>query len=656
MGLHRLIQISALALLVTASVASSVWSQEDVGIVSNVKVLSGNVPDVSSLEAWKRSYISPGMSDKEKAIAVWRSIVQHQHQNSPPKEFVHAEGTVLDFIKIANVYGYSFCSVAAAEVTCLARYAGLKARGWTIRGHCVPEIYYDGKWHLFDPSLINYFPKPDGDIASVAEIIAAINAWYEKNPGFKGNNKKLYAFGRQEGGWGWKRGPRLLADCPFYGIRGWLPARTHGWYSTMQEYDGSKLFRYESGYSQGYRVNVQLREGEHLTRNWSNKGLWANMDGTAGKPGCMTGTIGKGDLVHLPGFGDLAPGRVGNGTLVYDVPTGKPSLAKTALRYDNLSADKFLHVRDAARPGVLVLRVPTSYVYLTGKVGLFTIARPGGKIVASVSLNNGLDWREVATINNGGEHKIDLSKLLLRRYDYQLKLEMTGAGTGIDAFRLYHDVQHSQRPLPALVEGKNTITFSAGAPEGTVTIEASVNVKHKDKAPVYTDFRPQRVNLAKRKLSPTAAVAHLTFPIETPGDMTRLRFGCFYWAGPPSAGWNLQVSFDDGKTFSTVKRFGTSEGRNARYTVYGQVPRNTRRALVRYQGVSRGNTRLMSFRIDADYLEPAGGFRPVKVTYVWTEDGVEKRDVHVAKEPNEVYELTCEKKPLMKSLIVELAD
>ncbi|HUU43218.1 MAG TPA: hypothetical protein VMX57_05530, partial [Planctomycetota bacterium] len=304
-----------LAVMLVLAVAAVGFAQDarPVGVVSNVKVISDRIADVSSLEAWKQATLSEGMTDREKGIAIWRSVMQYQHQNAPPKEFLHPEATVLDFIKIANVYGYSFCSVASAEVIGLARYAGLPARGWTISGHCVPEVFWDGKWHLLDPSLINYFPKPDGDVASVAEIMADIARWYEKNPGFKGDNKKLYAFGREEGGWGWKRGPRLLADCPFYGIRGWLPAKTHGWYSTMQEYDGRTLFPYESGYSQGYRVNVQLRPGMRLVRNWSNKGLYANMDGTGGKPGCISGEIGKGDLVHCPEYGDLAPGRVGNG-------------------------------------------------------------------------------------------------------------------------------------------------------------------------------------------------------------------------------------------------------------------------------------------------------------------------------------------------------
>jgi len=44
----------------------------------------------------------------------------------------------------------------------------------------------------------------------------------------------------------------------------------------MSEFNGKNKFIYEYGYSQGYEVNVQLRQGERLTHNWSNKGLHVN--------------------------------------------------------------------------------------------------------------------------------------------------------------------------------------------------------------------------------------------------------------------------------------------------------------------------------------------------------------------------------------------
>jgi len=65
---------------------------------------------------------------------------------------------------------------------------------------------------------------------------------------------------------------------------------------------------------------------------------------------------------------------------------------------------------------------------------------------------------------------------------------------------------------------------------------------------------------------------------------------------------------------------------------------------------------IFNHRIDAYYTEPFGGFRPVKVTYLWEEGGIEKKDEHVARAAKEVYTITCESTPQMKSLIVELAD
>src|SRR4051794_29681893 len=73
---------------------------KSVGVVCNVKILSDKVPDVSSLEAWKRSFLKPGMSDQEKALAAWRTVVMFQHQDNPPSEYLQNEGVVQDPIKM----------------------------------------------------------------------------------------------------------------------------------------------------------------------------------------------------------------------------------------------------------------------------------------------------------------------------------------------------------------------------------------------------------------------------------------------------------------------------------------------------------------------------------------------------------------------------
>jgi hypothetical protein len=625
----------------------------DPAVVSHVKVVSDKVADVSSLEAWKRATLREGMSAEEKALAVWRSVASHQHQDAPPLEFLTHEDTVCDAIKVFNVYGYGFCSMASAEVASLARYAGLEARGWGINSHSVSEVGWDGAWHLLDASLINYFKRPDGRIASVEDLIAATNAWYDRNPGFKGDHEKLVAFHR-EGGWqGWKRGPELLSSSPTMDKTGWWPARTHGWYATMQEYDGrgggagNKAFLYEYGYSQGYQVNNQLRLGERLTRHWSNQGLHVNMK-QGGGPGCLKMQTGRESLVYTPAYGDLAPGRVGNGVHEYVMPLKGGAWRRAALSVENLEAAQPV-VADPSRPGVLVVRFPSSYVYLGGVLSISAT----GNATISFSDNHGLEWKEIG--KGSGDLKVDLSPHVLRRYDYRLRIELQGKGAALKALGVVHDVQHSQRPLPALAKGPNTVSFSSGPAEGTITLEGSVHEAHRGKNLVYSDFRPRMEGFERNLFVGGSGRGTLTFPVSAPGDLVRLRFGTHYRARDARDGIDYEVSFDGGGTW---KAAGRAAGPVAGHCLYVAVPAppGVREALVRFNATSRNATGILGFRIDADYREPFGGFRPVKATYRWEEDGRAKERIFVAKRPEETWSIRCDAAPVMKSISLELAE
>lgn len=73
------------------------------GVVSHILVTSDHIEDVSSMEAWQRSFLRDGMSDREKALAVWRTVVKFRHQDAPPNEFLQGEQNVHDPIKTFNV-------------------------------------------------------------------------------------------------------------------------------------------------------------------------------------------------------------------------------------------------------------------------------------------------------------------------------------------------------------------------------------------------------------------------------------------------------------------------------------------------------------------------------------------------------------------------
>ncbi len=643
-----------------------------VGVVSNIKVLSDKVPDVSSLEAWKKSFIKEGMSDKDKALAIFNTEVTFQQADAPPAEYLQREDAVLDPIKLFNVYGYTLCSVSSANVMCLARYVGLPARCYTINAHVVPEIYYDNAWHMFDADLIEYFPKADGSIASIKEIVDAVAKWKAEHPDYATVNKEnRYAYMAKPG---WKTGPEILLRNPYYDDSGWLPCAEFAWGDTMLQF-GRINNDWQSCYSMGYRVNVQLRQGEKLTRNWFNKGLHVNMDGGAA-PGSLTAKVGEGSLRHSPRWGDLAPGRVGNGTLEYNVPLGLGSPLREgrlagrgafrggALRADNLASQSedhtspAVHVKDPESPGVLDIRMPSSYVYLAGRLAFAPVLGEGGEIKVLVSDNNALDWKQVAAVSAAGKQTIDLKPLIFRRYAYVVRFVMKGKGTGLDNLTFTNDVQLSQRPLPALARGDNKINFSAGPQEGTITIEGAMEPSSKGKQLLFSDFHPKLDGYAPDAFPRGEGEKSLTFPVKTPGDITRLRISDHFLSSGKDSVFLIEVSFDGGKTWKTVDRpEGLTLPRNwvGRYVTVSDVPAGTRSAQVRYHAIGRNTLALTNARIDADYQEPAGGFRPIQVTYVWEEGGLEKKDVHVARSPAETYTITCESTPVMKSLVVELA-
>jgi hypothetical protein len=190
-----------------------------------------------------------------------------------------------------------------------------------------------------------------------------------------------------------------------------------------------------------------------------------------------------------------------------------------------------------------------------------------------------------------------------------------------------------------------------------VTVEGATDPAGRGKPLVYTDFHPQVKGFGPPNLfvGPSGK-GSIAFPVATPGDLVRLRFGAHYRARDARDGLDYHVSFDGGRTWRTVDRAAGPTPGDCKYVVCGDVPAGTRAALVRFAGTSRNATGIFNFRIDADYREPAGGFRPVKVTYTWEEDGRPREDVHVARSPRETYTIPCAGKPVMKALTLELAE
>ena len=141
---------------------------------ATVKILKKGLPDFSSTPSILKSILLPKMTDEEKAIAIWKFIVDWRYHYTPSSErntpSSERNNEPHDPVKLINVYGYGFCDDAANAYSFLASEAGY---GWRInwlRGHVVPEIYYDDSWHMLDPDINVYYRDKDGRIASVKYI------------------------------------------------------------------------------------------------------------------------------------------------------------------------------------------------------------------------------------------------------------------------------------------------------------------------------------------------------------------------------------------------------------------------------------------------------------------------------------------------------
>src|SRR5438067_9431994 len=177
------IVFGALALSGILLVVRAARGDEPAGRVNNLKVLSDKIDDVTTPENILKSFVKPGMTDAERSKALWTAAIKYRHQTAPPTEELCGEWEAHDPVKIFNVYGYCMCCCASSLMESMNRLDGREARGRILNGHSVPEVKYAGTWHMFDCSLINYFPKPgSGDIASVDDVSQAVTGWYATHP------------------------------------------------------------------------------------------------------------------------------------------------------------------------------------------------------------------------------------------------------------------------------------------------------------------------------------------------------------------------------------------------------------------------------------------------------------------------------------------
>jgi hypothetical protein len=112
------------------------------------------------------SAVAPGMTDREKAQALWfQEIRQRYHWGGDNPE-------LCDPVKVFNVYGHNTCGNDSICMSGVWKKAGLKVSPARLVGHCVAQVFYDGRWNLFDGDMHSmYLLRDNVTVASEQDLV-----------------------------------------------------------------------------------------------------------------------------------------------------------------------------------------------------------------------------------------------------------------------------------------------------------------------------------------------------------------------------------------------------------------------------------------------------------------------------------------------------
>ena len=110
--------------------------------------------------------VTPGMTDAEKAFALWFQEIQYRHHSGGDNN------ELLDPVKVFNIYGYNTCGNDSIALATLWRAAGLKVAPARALGHCISQVFYDDRWHFYDGDMHSVYLLRDNEtVAGEQDIV-----------------------------------------------------------------------------------------------------------------------------------------------------------------------------------------------------------------------------------------------------------------------------------------------------------------------------------------------------------------------------------------------------------------------------------------------------------------------------------------------------
>ncbi|HEX5272825.1 MAG TPA: prolyl oligopeptidase family serine peptidase [Gemmataceae bacterium] len=294
--------------------------------------LSNGRNDFRNLKEIVAGALRPGMTDREKALALWWLETTHRFHATT------GDAEVNDPVKALNVYGYTTCGDDSICLAGLWKTAGFKVRPARVVGHCITQVNFDGRWNLLDGDMGPFFLLRDNaTIAGERDLV---------------------------------RDHDLVKRSHTHGILDADSRAEAEWSAALFVYEGEAGGDRNS--ARDTTMNMVLRPHEALVWRWGHR--------------VPLKYHGRADLAD---WRKRAPDRVCNGLWEYRPDFAGESWRRGADAVENVRVKDGELVAEADKVGVVVWKMRSPYVFVGGRLEIEGTAK------FSVSWD-GKSWQDVS--------------------------------------------------------------------------------------------------------------------------------------------------------------------------------------------------------------------------------------------------------------------
>ena len=575
--------------------------------VCNIKVVTDASPDYSDMDSMIHSITASWETPAEKCWAMFYFNHIARRQTSPM--IIHGLECT-DPIRQFNDYGYTMCSTIAGLNCSIWDAMGYNVKLWDITLHTVPEVEYEGRWHMYDNSMSALYTLCDGrTIAGVEDIGKDGGCPLSDGRIEPGHIARYHCLNA-----GSNNGFLTGADCPR---------------DLEQEYrcfkpSGLKYRYYYNNWDRGHRYILNLRDNEVYTRYYKS--------------------LGGSNEYYVPNNGkdpEAANSRYrirGNG-----IQTFKPALTGDSLKKSihSISNCKVINPaivtpEKAGEIGEVIFKIEGANVISRLLIKAVLLRKTNADINRlSISTTNGLTWKQVWNNDKTGTTNMNLNLIdeVNGSYEVLVKVTLTAnaepSDASLNSIEFETITMLNSKTQPKLLLGKNTVYVGIGDQTDCIVIWPDLQGKN------FMPYIVEQENIVSEEkhigyqgvmhaVEPKKQ-AYVVFKVDAPGDITRINYGGRFYNRAPESRIELLHSFDAGKTWN--KTYSLTDIKPPwdviHYEFINKVPASTRSILFKYLlNSSQAGTSacsIYSVRMEINHKPRDATFRPIEVTFNWSE-------------------------------------